>query len=577
MNESEIFINFIEAGNFSDYKINKLKEELSINETKLLKKTFKILNSEISYLDISENYIYVINNCVNFLSIICKEEEFTPEEKIINRKRIKKARESILTYAYKTNNEKLINIANKLNEIIIDKGIELNDLIILIKRLIDRKEDVNIIKKLLNTNKGVLTTNHNELFDYTFNKSIVALETNTPDIYYYISLLKILYSSVIDKTKYLLTLNKISSEDNEFSNEVYNIIHGHKRNLSCDEILNKYGVLTNLDSINIIAPEKYLDNNYVLTIDSDGTNVRDDALSIKKDGENYIVGIHITDPASFIEYNSVVDNQARNNFSCTYLPETVIRILSNDIDNSLSLNKNNNRKVISMYVIISNDGNIIDYKISENVIKIDENLSFSESDLILNNSSDEIKDKIFLLYEVANLLKNNNSLKYLYWEKKEKNHTDTTIKKYKSNIIINELMVLYNYLIAKKTCELYIPYVYRTQNNSYISNLAKKLNISITDDAQKILDSIYLKSKYSEYPIYHSGLHLDLYSHSSSPLIKYPDLYNQFLLHNFYFHDIQFDFNEEYHKELINYFNQRSTELSLMASEYSRALKLKKD
>ena len=575
MTDSEIFLKFVEIGTFSNYSINRLKETLSINDKRLLRNTFKLLNSEISYLEKSTNYIYIINNCIRLLNVICNNIEFDSEEKSINRNRIKKSREALLSYANKYNNEKILNAANKLDEIIIDKGIELEDLIVLIKRLIERKEDINIIKKLLNTNKGVLTMEDNILFDYTFNKSLLAIQNNTPDIYYYISLLKIFYSSTIDKTKYLNELNNICSEDNEFSNEIYYILHGQKRKLTEEEILDKYGIITNLNSINIITPEKYLDNNYVLTVDSDGANVRDDGLSIKKDGNNYIIGIHITDPASFIKPNSDIDYQSKNNFSCTYLKETSIRMLSNNIENSLSLNKDNNRKVISMYVVINNEGKILDYTIKENIVRISENLNYSECDLILDNSSDDISTVIHNLYDVACILKQKNTFKYDYWNKKENNNNNEV--KHNSDIIVNELMVLYNYLIAKEACESYIPYVYRTQSNSYLDNLAKKLNISITDDALKVLETIYLKSKYSEYPIYHSGLHLNLYSHSSSPLIKYPDLYNQYLLHKFYFKDLDFDFNEEKHKELIEYFNQRSTELSLMASEYSRALKLKKD
>ena len=138
-------------------------------------------------------------------------------------------------------------------------------------------------------------------------------------------------------------------------------------------------------------------------------------------------------------------------------------------------------------------------------------------------------------------------------------------------------MVLYNHLISKIAYESNIPYVYRTNSGSYLNELVKQLDIQIDIETQKIIDNIYLHSKYSDVPGYHNGLNLDVYSHSTSPLRRYPDLYNLLLMHGLYFKDMNYEFDEEYHKALINYFNQRSIELSLMASEYSRALKLKKD
>ena len=41
--------------------------------------------------------------------------------------------------------------------------------------------------------------------------------------------------------------------------------------------------------------------------------------------------------------------------------------------------------------------------------------------------------------------------------------------------------------------------------------------------------------------MYHNGLNLNMYSHSTRPLGRYPDLHNQYLMHAFYFYDIDLD------------------------------------
>ena len=137
-------------------------------------------------------------------------------------------------------------------------------------------------------------------------------------------------------------------------------------------------------------------------------------------------------------------------------------------------------------------------------------------------------------------------------------------------------MILYGTLVATIMFNENNPYMYRTQDPSYFNELISNLNIKIDDNIEKIIKSIYLVSKYSTEPKFHNGLQIPIYSHSTSPLRRFPDLYNDFLLHNFYFKDICFDFNYEEFTELVNYCNQRNSELALMRSEYNRALKLQK-
>ena len=160
--------------------------------------------------------------------------------------------------------------------------------------------------------------------------------------------------------------------------------------------------------------------------------------------------------------------------------------------------------------------------------------------------------------------------------KKDTSSLDSKIFESKSDKIIAELMVLYNRLIATIMCEECNPYVYRIQDPSYITSLVKKMNIEIDDSTRKTIEDIYMDSKYSTYPRYHNGLHVPIYSHSTDSLRRYPDLYNLYLLHAFHFKNINFNFNQERFEDLVSYFNQRNVELSLMESEYERALKLRK-
>lgn len=575
MSEINVFKNFILNKNFSKVEINNIKELLQLNSKQLIRKSFKYLNSYIGKIQNNDYYFELINNCVELIFILCDEEEFNDEEVKVNRLRIKKARESILAYSNKFNSDSLLMSANKLDEIILNKNIDVSKLIILIKKLIDQKEDVNIIKKLLNTNKGAILLKNNELFDYTFNYALESILLNEPSIYYYIALLKIFYSINIDKNYYIKELNKYTDDTNEFSNEIYLILHGVKRGLNTNEILNKYGMFTSLDDYEFNIPKSdYLSNSSIITIDSNKTRVRDDAISIKKDGNNYIIELFITDPAKYIDFNSEIDIKSRNNYKNF---NNVSRLFSPEIEDTFSLNKELDKPVLSLTIIMDNTGNIKDYYLKEKVIKIDDNLSFSDCDLIIEGKkASDYKKSLTQLYDIALLLENKNKRKIDYWNKKESDSLSKKITNHKSDKIVSELMVLYNNLVATLACNNNIPYVYRTQNKPYLKKLISDLGIPTNETIDKVVDSIYLTSKYSYVPMYHYGLNLKIYSHSSDALRRYPDLYNEYLLHNFYFKDKNYNIEYDDYINMINYFNQRSMELSLMRSEYNRALKIQK-
>ena len=576
MKDTKKMMNFVSKGLFDDNSIYDYQLDLELNDKRLIRDSFVFLKYLITNYENNEYDDNLLKNTVSLITIMCNKTEFNEDEIIVNRKRIKRARESILAYGNKYKNNNLLEIANKLDEIVLDKNINLDDLIQLIKKLIDKKEDVNIIKKLLNTNKGIIILNKNVIFDYVFDKAMDAILYNDSDIYYYIALLKIFYSTSIDKKKYIGILNK-RIPSNEFSNEIYLLIHGVKRALSPNEIINKYGILTELDTVNIILPNKKTTNERIITIDSYNTKLRDDALSIRKDGNNYIVGIHIANPGKYIEEGSMVDYQAKNNFKNMYIQHGGTRILPNNLEESFSLDEKKYRPAITMYIVFDSSFKILDYYLKENIIKVSDNLAHEQCDLLIDDRyKNDLSSILNNLFHLAKYLDSKNKKKKEYWDKKITGSLDNDNISFKSDMIVSELMVLYNSLIATIACNNNVPYIYRTQNNSYLLALANKLDIELDESTKNIINSIYLPSKYSSIPLYHHGLNISIYSHSADPLRRYADLYNQYLLHLFYFKDKSFDFDYDEYLKLIDYANKRSMELSLFKGEYSRALKIEK-
>lgn len=575
MSSDPRIFNFILYGNFTNEAIDLYLEDTGCSKRLMLKDVYRALLTDLNTFKNDDYHTTIIKNGVDLFCLLCDTINFTREEVDVNRKRIKKLREPILIILKDNSNSTLLDSANQLDEIVLDKNIDAVALAKLIITLIDKKEDVDIIKKFLNINKETLMTKNNELFDYVFFKAIRALETESRDIYYYITLLKLLYSSKIDKDKYLRFLHNSTSKNNLFSYEIYLIINGVKRGLSTDEILEKYGIITNIPNGPIIKVKGLARDENIITIDGTKTFLRDDGLSIRKDGNKYIVGIYVADAARSIPKNSDLDLNARNNYKCLYWKGSRTRMFPSKVENALSLDEGKQRGVITLYVVLNDSGEILDYYIENNNIVVSQNLTYMQTEDILEHLyTNGFERRINELFTIAKALECKNQNKEAYWQKKERSKKLEKYQKLKSDVIVREFMSLYNFLTSKIAKDEGIPFYYRIQDDEYISGIVEDMGMYVDDYTRKILDNVYLESVYSTVPSKHAGLGYPYYGHSSDPLRRYPDFQNQYLFHQFLFKDMECDFDEYEFEEMAKYFNQRSIELSLMKGEFERETRL---
>lgn len=575
MSSDPRIFNFILYGNFTDEAIKLYLEDCDYSTRQMLRDVYRALLTNINTFSNDDYHTTIIKNGIDLFCILCDMLNFNREEIEINRKRIKKIREPILAILKENSNSILLDSANQLDEIVLDKNIDADALVKLIITLIDKKEDVDIIKKFLNINKETLMTKNNELFDFVFFKAMKALETENRDIYYYITLLKLLYSSKIDKDKYLRFLHNSTSKNNLFSYEIYLIINGVKRGLTTDEILEKYGIITNIPNGPIIKIKGAVKEEDIITIDGTSTFLRDDGISIRKDGNKYIVGIYVADVARSIPKNSDLDLNARNNYKCLYWRGARTRMFPSKVENALSLNEGKQRGVITLYVVLNDSGEILDYYIENNSIIVSQNLTYLQTENILDHLyTNGFERRINDLFMISKALESKNQNKEAYWQKKERSKKLERYRKLKSDVIVREFMSLYNFLTSKIAKDEGIPFYYRVQDDEYISGIVKDMGMYVDDYTKKVLDNVYLESVYSTVPSKHAGLGYPHYSHSSDPLRRYPDFQNQYLFHQFLFKDMECDFDEYEFEKMAKYFNQRSVELSLMKGEFEREARL---
>jgi len=238
----------------------------------------------------------------------------------------------------------------------------------------------------------------------------------------------------------------------------------------------------------------------------------------------------------------------------------------------MSLNQGQTKPSISIYTIFNSNYDIIDYYLVKNNVNVQRNFHIYETEELLNgNKWDEQSIMLNELYNIANFLNHENKTKERYWKKK---NSDFNLNK--SEIIVSEFSILFNKLIALISYNNGYTYVYKYQDEEYITELIQKLNIRKCDLLDNVLDNIYLNSAYSLIPKLHNGLNEPIYSSSTNPLRNYPDIFNQYLIHSQHFKDLSLPYSDSDIECIVKYFNERKLEIMLLNREINKTLKMKK-
>lgn len=315
-----------------------------------------------------------------------------------------------------------------------------------------------------------------------------------------------------------------------------------------------------------------LTNELIFTIDSAESKDLDDAVSIERTPNGYKLGVHIADVSHYVKGNSPLDKEALNRGTSIYYADKVIPMLPTELSNGIcSLNPNENRLTFSAIMNISSDGKLIDFKFEKSVISSKVKGIYSEINSILNDTADkailekykELIPSIEIMNELADKLIANR-------KKRGAPNIETSESKLiindeqlcidvkprtrgKSEMIIEEFMLLANESAARLAREKQIPFVYRiheTPSPEKIDDLKsglRRLNVEVPVFTQvkpvhlseilinskdkpsyPVINMMTLRSmakaKYHTEPIGHFGLALDDYAHFTSPIRRYPDL-----------------------------------------------------
>ncbi len=411
----------------------------------------------------------------------------------------------------------------------------------------------------------------------------------------------------LGKKEYLGEVVKIIGHKNDPGVDIVSIALRHGIEIDFNE-----AVINELKSIpNSVLPEEKkgrtdLTDELIFTIDGDDTKDIDDAISVSKNNENYILGVHIADVSHYVLMGTALYDAAFSRGTSSYLADTVIPMIPHQLSNGIcSLNPGVERLTISCVMTINPSGKVIDYNIFPSVIKSRKQMTYKNVNKILEENIipegyEEFSENLKLMQELASILRS---------EKESRGYIDFGLDEAKiiqdengkaidvvkrdrgvGENLIEDFMIAANETVATHITNMDLPFIYRvhdipnTEKIEDFKNLIKQMGYQIHTNLSKItpltmqsilkelkdkkefsiLSDMLLRSMkkaiYSTTNIGHFGLALNNYTHFTSPIRRFPDLTVHRLLRTYLF-------EKRIDMETINYNQKYLIDVATNSSE----------
>ncbi|HQD36808.1 MAG TPA: ribonuclease R [Thermodesulfovibrio thiophilus] len=305
-----------------------------------------------------------------------------------------------------------------------------------------------------------------------------------------------------------------------------------------------------------------------VTIDGENAKDFDDAVSIKKTRNGFILWVHIADVSHYVTWNSPIDIEARQRATSVYLPDRVIPMLPLELSENLcSLIPKTPRLTFTVELHLDNSGHIKKSLFYPSVIQTAERMTYtSVKKILIDKDKEEIKRYRALvshferMAELCEILKDKRrkrgSLDFDLPEPEVlldiKGDPQAIIKAERNlaHFIIEEFMILANEAVAEFLYSKNIPALYRVHEEpeankiQYLTKIIRNLGVLKGDlkpsgfyefielikgtPQEEIVNYLILRSlkqaRYSPENVGHFGLASRCYTHFTSPIRRYPDL-----------------------------------------------------
>ena len=312
----------------------------------------------------------------------------------------------------------------------------------------------------------------------------------------------------------------------------------------------------------------------LVTIDGEDTKDVDDAVSIeRKENGNWLLGVHIADVSHYVKYGSPLDLEAFRRGTSVYFPGMVLPMLPKALSNGIcSLNVGVPRLALSVEMEMDGHGNIVNHEIYESVIQVRYKITYNQLYQLFTVGEPRLKKEFAPYLEDLTAMKALAEIRHQL--RKQRGALDFDFPETKvvvdgsgkpvdvypyhttfANNMIEEFMLAANETIAEHFYWLDVPFLYRNHGApeaEKIDNLAQAVRTmgftlkgrggeihshAIQSMLEKckgmrtesVISMLALramqKAEYSGENKGHFGLAAEYYTHFTSPIRRYPDLF----------------------------------------------------
>jgi ribonuclease R len=308
----------------------------------------------------------------------------------------------------------------------------------------------------------------------------------------------------------------------------------------------------------------------IFSIDPEDAKDLDDAVALEKNGENYLLSVHIADVSHYVKEGSLIDEKAAKRGNSIYIPQVCIPMLPEVLSNKIcSLKEDALKLALSVDILFDKYGKVLESNVYKSVIKVTKNMTYDavynavEGDF--SKISEDYKDyvpKLSLMKELAGILRarrfKSGGLDLELPETKISYKEDMSlieISKYDktfSNNMIEEFMLAANMAVAEQFFWSNVPFIFRVHEDPSVEKVEEALcSMGILESLKKDVSSKKIaeiierncknetekkalsikilralkQAAYSEKSNNHFGLGVKYYTHFTSPIRRYSDLF----------------------------------------------------